>query len=173
MTTAVTTLSAAEVARRIRLDHEILLRRLDGRSPEELATEFTLESGPLGDFCESLLDLLAHVVMWDEVGLAVLTEHRAGREHWSLDPRWETADVGRMLNRAGVLAGREIPASLLKHRLVSVRDALLTEIQRYSEAEWQAPEAIGEVAQHAMTVPGQPPYVHAALHLDELGWLDR
>jgi hypothetical protein len=173
MTTAATTLSAAEVARRIQLDHEILLRHLDGRSPEELAAEFIVESGPLGDFCESLHDLLAHVLMWDEIGLAVLAEHRAGREHWSLDPRWETADAGRMLNRAAVLAGREIPASLLMHRLSSVRNALLTEIRRYSEAEWQAPEAIGEVAQHAMTVPGKPPYVHAALHLDELGWLDR
>jgi hypothetical protein len=173
MTTAVTTLPAAEVARRIRTDHEILLRRMDGRSPEELAAEFTLESGPLGDFCESLHDLLAHVLMWDEIGLAVLTEHRAGREHWSLDPRWETVDAGRMLNHAGVLAGRELPASLLMHRLINVRDALLTEIQRYSEAEWQAAEAVGELAQHAMTVPGKPPYVHAALHLDELGWLSR
>jgi hypothetical protein len=172
MTTAVT-LSAAEVARRIRIDHEILLRRLDGHSPEELAAEFSPESGPLGDFCESLHDLLAHVLMWDEIGLAVLTEHRAGRDHWSVDPRWETADAGRMLNRAGVLPGRELPASLLTHRLVNVRDALLTEIQRYPEPEWQAAEAIGALAQHAMTVPSEPPFVHAAIHLDELGWLTR
>ena len=170
MTTAVT-LPAAEVARRIRIDHEILLRRIDGRSPEELAVEFTLESGPLGDFCESLHDLLAHVLMWDEIGLAVLTEHRAGRHHWSIDPRWETADAGRRLNRAGVLAGRELPASLLVHRLVSVRDALLAEIQRYPEPTWQGAEAVGELAQRAMTVPGNPPFLHAALHLDEVGWL--
>jgi hypothetical protein len=172
MTTAVT-LPVAEVARRIRTDHDVLLRRLDGRSPSELAAEYTLESGPLGDFCESLHDLLGHVLMWDEIGLSVLTEHRAGRDHWSVDPRWETPDAGRRLNRAGVLAGRELPASLLLHRLVNVRDALLTEIQRYPEPEWQAAGAVGTLAQHAMTVPGRPPFVHAALHLDELGWLTR
>jgi hypothetical protein len=172
MTTAVT-LPTAEVTRRIRIDHEILLGRLDGQSPKELAAEFTVGSGPLGDFCESLHDLLAHVLMWDEIGLAVLTEHRAGRSHWSLDPRWETADAGLRLNRAGVLAGRELPASLLLHRLISVRDALVTEIERYPETDWQAADAIGTLAQHAMTVPGKPPFVHAALRLDELGWLTR
>jgi len=171
MTTTLT-LPMSEAARRIKTDHELLLERLEGRSPEELAAEYRLESGPLGDFCESLHDLLAHVLMWDEIGLAVLTEARAGREHWSMDARWETPEVGRMLNRAGVMAGRELPASLLLHRLLSTRDALLTEVQSYPESQWDAAESgVGSLAQYAMTVPGQPAYVHAALHLDELGWL--
>ena len=171
MTTTLT-LPMSEAARRIKTDHELLLERLEGRSPEELAAEYRLESGPLGDFCESLHDLLAHVLMWDEIGLAVLTEARAGRQHWSMDARWETPEVGRMLNRAGVMAGRELPASLLLHRLLSTRDALLTEVQSYPESQWDAAESgVGSLAQYAMTVPGQPAYVHAALHLDELGWL--
>jgi len=171
MTTTLT-LPMSEAARRIKTDHDLLLDRLEGRSPDELAAEYRLESGPLGDFCESLHDLLAHVLMWDEIGLAVLTEARAGREHWSLDSRWETPEVGRMLNRAGVMAGRELPASLLMHRLLSTRDALLTEVQSYANAQWEAAESgVGSLAQYAMTVPGKPAYVHAAIHLDELGWL--
>jgi hypothetical protein len=175
--TTTTTLPMSEAAHRIRTDHDLLLRRLAGLSPEELAAGYQVASGPLGDFCESLHDLLAHVLMWDEISLAVLTEARAGREHWSIDPRWETPEVGRMLNRAGVIAGRELPASLLMHRLLSARDALLTEIQAYPESQWQAaesdrgPSGVGAFAQYAMTVPGKPAYVHAALHLDELGWL--
>jgi hypothetical protein len=164
------TLSVAEAARRIRTDHDLLLRRLDGLSPEELAADYRVESGPLGDFCASLHDLLAHVLMWDEIDLAVLTEHRAGRKHWSLDPRWETPDAGRMLNRAGVMAGRELPADLLLHRLHGIADALLGEIEGHPEAEWRT-GGVGDLAQYAMTVPGQPAFVHAAIHLDELGWL--
>ncbi|MGH3455412.1 MAG: hypothetical protein ACRDP2_13400 [Nocardioidaceae bacterium] len=166
-----------EAVHRIQTDHDILLRRLEGRSPEELSADYQVASGPLGDFCESLHDLLAHVLMWDEISLAVLTEARAGREHWSVDPRWETAEAGRALNRSGVLAGRELPASMLMHRLLSARDALLTEVQSYPEAQWQAAEddgersGVGALVQHAMTVPGKPAYVHAAIHLDELGWL--
>ena len=176
MTTTLT-LPTSEAAHRVRTDHDILLRRLEGLSPEELAAGYRVASGPLGDFCESLHDLLAHVLMWDEIGLAVLTEARAGREHWSLDPRWETTEAGRMLNRAGVMAGREVPASLLTHRLLSARDTLLTELQSYPESQWEGAESdaersgIGVLAQHAMTVPGRPAYVHAALHLDELDWL--
>jgi hypothetical protein len=176
MTTALT-LPRREAAHRVRTDHDILLRRLEGLSPEEVAADYQVGSGPLGDFCESLHDLLAHVLMWDEISLAVLTEARAGREHWSLDPRWETAEAGRMLNRAGVIAGREVPASLLMHRLVRARDALLAELQGHPESQWQGAgsdgerSGIGAVAQHAMTVPGRPAYVHAALHLDELDWL--
>ena len=176
MTTTLT-LPMREAVHRVRTDHDILLRRLEGLSPQELTADYQVASGPLGDFCESLHDLLAHVLMWDEISLAVLTEARAGREHWSIDPRWETAEVGRMLNRAGVLAGRELPAALLMLRLLSARDALLTEIQGYPESQWQAAEpdgqrsGVGPLAQHAMTVPGKPAYVHAALHLDELGWL--
>lgn len=169
-----TPLPVAEAADRIANDHGILLRRLEGRTPEEIAAEYRLESGPLGDFCESLHDLLAHVLMWDEISLAVLTEGRAGREHWSLDARWETPEVGRMLNRAGVLAGREVPAELLLHRLQITQAALLTEIRGYTESEWLAAgegRSVGDLAQHAMTVPGNPSYVHAAIHLGELGWL--
>jgi hypothetical protein len=176
MTTTVM-LPISEAVHRIRTDHDILLRRLEGLSPEELAADYQVASGPLGDFCESLHDLLAHVLMWDEISLAVLTEARARREHWSVDPRWETTEVGRMLNRSGVLAGRELPASMLIHRLLSARDALLTEVQSYPEAQWRAAgddgegTGVGALAQHAMTVPGKPAYVHAAIHLDELGWL--
>jgi hypothetical protein len=169
-------LPMGEAVHRIRTDHDILLRRLEGLSPEELSADYQVAAGPLGDFCESLHDLLAHVLMWDEISLAVLTEARAGREHWSVDPRWETAEVGRMLNRSGVIAGRELPASMLMHRLLSARDALLTEVQSYPEAQWQAAgdserSGVGALVQQAMTVPGKPAYVHAAIHLDELGWL--
>jgi hypothetical protein len=170
-----TTLPNSEAAHRIATDHGILLRRLDGRSAEELAADYRVDSGPLGDFCESLHDLLAHVLMWDELNLAVLTELRAGREHWSLDPRWETPEAGRMLNRAGVLAGREVPAELLLHRLQTTHDALVAELLGYTESEWRpvgANRGVGALAQHAMTVPGKPPYVHAAIHLGELGWLE-
>jgi hypothetical protein len=169
-----TTLPLSEAAHRIATDHGILLRRLEGRSAEELAARYRVESGPLGDFCESLHDLLAHVLMWDEINLAVLTERRAGREHWSLDPRWETPEAGRMLNRAGVLAGREVPAALLLHRLQTTHDALLTELLGYTETEW-VPDGdaggVGAMAQHAMTVPGKPSYVHASIHLGELDWI--
>jgi hypothetical protein len=172
--TTTTLLPVDEAARRIANDHDILLRRLDGRSPDELAADYQIGSGPLGDFCESLHDLLAHVLMWDEISLAVLTESRAGREHWSLDARWETPEVGRLLNHAGVLAGREIPAELLLHRLRTTHHALLTEIGGYTESEWRSADdsrSVGAVAQHAMTVPSQPAYVHAAIHLGELDWL--
>lgn len=164
-------LSTSQVTHRIATDHDILLRRIDGLAPDELAAAYRVESGPLGDFCESLHDLLAHVLMWDEIGLAVLAEHRAGRRHWSLAARWETPEAGRMLNRGGVLAGRELPPSLLRHRLLATQDALLAELDRYTDDQWRAPGGVGVLAQYAMTVPGQPAYVHAAVHLGELDWL--
>lgn len=68
-----------EATRRIRADHDILRRTVEPLSPDELAAEYRLTSGPMGDFCESLHDLLAHVLMWDEISLAVLTEAGAGR----------------------------------------------------------------------------------------------
>ena len=137
-----------------------------------------MAGGPLGDFCESLGDLVAHVLMWDEISLAVLTEARIGRQHWSLDPRWETREAGQALNRAGVAAGRALPVALLLHRFAAAQDALLAELRSYSEEAWRAPLAagigvdaapsMGALAAYVMTVPKTAPYWHAAIHLRRL-----
>lgn len=157
-------LSIEEATRRLRADHELLLTRVEKRGEDELTAEYRVDSGPLGDFCVSLHDLVAHVLMWDEINLAVLSEAAVGREHWSLDARWETPDAGRMLNRAGVEAGREIPSALLLHRFDAVHDAVLAEFGRIGDREH--PDAA--LAQRVWTVPGRPAYWHAAIHLGRL-----
>jgi hypothetical protein len=160
---------------RLQADHDVLLAQVKGLTGAQLAARYQLASGPLGDFCESLHDLVAHVLMWDEINLAVMTEAAAGRAHWSLDPRWETPEAGRMLNRGGVEAGRHLPASLLVHRLQAVHDALLAEFARYRGQAWTKTGAtaelrhgIGGLAQKAWTVPGQPAFWHAAIHLGQV-----
>jgi hypothetical protein len=171
----VTIISPEEAIGRLRADHDLLLDRVTGLAEAQLTAGYRLASGPLGDFCESLHDLIAHVLMWDEINLAVLTEAAAGRAHWSLDPRWETPDAGRMLNRGGVEAGRHVPAGLLLHRLRSVRDALLAEFDRHRGQDWTEAGRVpwlahgtGGLAQKAWTVPGQPAFWHAAIHLKQL-----
>jgi hypothetical protein len=168
--------SVAEAVRRTKLDRRLLTDEIAGRSDEALVAPYTVDAGPLGDACDSLRDLIAHVLMWDEISLAVLTEARAARRHWSLDPRWETREAGQMLNASGVAAGRELPVGLLFHRFASVRDALLAELRSYSEDEWHDPvpldfdtgRSVGSLAQYVMTVPRQHPYWHAAIHLRRL-----
>ena len=164
-----------EATNRLQADHELLLAHVADLTAEELAAGYRVASGPLGDFCDSLHDLVAHVLMWDEINLAVLREAAAGGAHWSLDPRWETPDAGRLLNRSGVEAGRHLPAPLLLHRFRAVRDALLGEFSRYSEHVWAGAAAgpalahgIGMLAQKIWTVPEQPAFWHAAIHLHQL-----
>jgi len=166
---------AEEAINRLRADHGVLLAEVSSLTEDQLAAPYRLASGPLGDFCDSLHDLVAHVLMWDEISLAVLTEAAAGRVHWSLDPRWETPEAGRLLNRGGVQAGRQLPASLLLHRLRAVQDAVLTELGRYEGQAWtsagQMPalaRGVGGLAQKIWTVPGQPAFWHAAIHLSQL-----
>ena len=164
-----------EASSRLRADHDVLLAAVSDLAAEQLAAAYQLASGPLGDFCESLHDLVAHVLMWDEINLAVLTEAAAGRAHWSLEPRWETPEAGRLLNRSGVQAGRQLPAGLLMHRLRTVQEAVLGELARHEGRAWtgagQIPalaRGIGGLAQKVWTVPGQPAFWHAAIHLNQL-----
>jgi hypothetical protein len=171
----VTIVAYEQAIARLRADHDLLLAEVKGLTAAQLAARYRPASGPLGDFCESLHDLIAHVLMWDEISLAVLTEAAAGRAHWSLDPRWETPDAGAMLNRSGVEAGRHLPASLLLHRLQAVHDAVLAELARHRGQAWAKTEptaelmhGIGGLAQKAWTVPGQPAFWHAAIHLNQL-----
>jgi hypothetical protein len=160
-------LAPAEAGRRLRADHELLLGRVTGLTGEQLMAGYRVARGPLGDFCESLHDLVAHVLMWDEINLAVLSEAGAGRAHWSLDPRWETPDAGRRLNRGGVAAGREVPPGLLLQRLRAVGEAVVAEVGRCAGPAW-AGAGIGPLAQRVWTVPGAPAFWHAAVHLGEL-----
>jgi hypothetical protein len=171
-----TQLPLHEAMTRVRADHELLDAQAGGLSAEELAAPFETAAGPLGDFCQSLHDLVAHVLMWDEISLAVLTEAAAGRTHWSLDPRWETRQAGRVLNEGGVIAGRLVPADLLWHRLRAVHGAALAALGGYDEAGWAAPRdheggaetSMGALVQRAWSVPGQPAFWHAAIHLRRL-----
>ncbi|MDP4511769.1 hypothetical protein [Nonomuraea turcica] len=167
-----TILSREEAVGRLRTDREILLGRVTGLTAAELAADYLVDSGPLGDFCDSLHDLIAHVLMWDEINLAALREAVTGRSHWSLDPRWEDPAIGRAMNRGGVEAGRHLPTSLLLHRFASVHDAILQDLGRISEQAWngapQYPGGIGAVAHRVWTVPGQPAFWHAAIHLAQV-----
>jgi hypothetical protein len=162
-----------EARRRIEHDRRILLDEIACHPADELSQPYRIAGGPLGDSCESLHDLVAHVLMWDEISLAVLHEAVAGRPHWSLESRWEEPGVGRRLNEAGVAAGRRLPIDLLLHRFNSVRDALSAELGGFSDDQWNGPlgldiaavTSLGGLAQYAMTVPRMTPYWHAALHL--------
>lgn len=174
--TVVPVLPIDEAVRRTELDRRLLTEEVDGHQEQALTAPYRVAAGPLGDSCESLRDLVAHVLMWDEINLAVLTEAREARKHWSLDPQWETREAGQMLNAAGVAAGRRLPVRLLLHRFATVRDALLAELQNYTDEEWHAPvlldvrsaHSVGSLAQYVMTVPRAAPYWHAAIHLGKL-----
>jgi hypothetical protein len=152
-------LTAVEAAHRVETDRDLLAEALSGA---DLDAPYRVAGRPLGDFCESLRDLVAHVTMWDEIGLAVLAEAGRGRRHWSLDERWETGSAGRALNAGGVAAGREIQVDLLVHRFDTVRGALVAELGGYTARDWNR---VAAIAQHAMTVPGAAAYRHAAIHL--------
>jgi hypothetical protein len=166
-------LSVPETAEIIAGDRNELVRELESRPTDSWTDPYRVNGGPLGDFCESLHDLLAHVLMWDEINLAFLTDAMRHRTHWSLAAEWETPEMGRLLNAAGVLAGRRLPSASLLSRFVSVRDALLDELRHITDRQWREPVAVshdhagslGELAANAMTVPRADPYVHALLHL--------
>ena len=166
------TTTPAQAAEMIRRDQQLLLGRVAGKSDDELRAPYDVIAGPLGDFCESLHDLVAHVLMWDEINLAVLRDAKVRRLHWSLDPRWETPEIGSALNSGGVDAGRRIPSELVLHRFRSVGDALVAEIEQYDEESWADPSTgggfdggIGALAEYVSTTPDGVLFAHAARHL--------
>jgi hypothetical protein len=157
-----TVLPAHEAARRTEADRHLLVEKVRRLAEVDLVAPYRVAGGPLGDACESLRDLVAHVTMWDEISLAVLAEAGRGRTHWSLDARWETPTAGRALNAGGVAAGRTVPVDLLVHRFDTVWRALVEELRGYADDGW---DSVGPLAQRAMTVPGAASYWHAAIHL--------
>ncbi|MEH1124406.1 DinB family protein [Micromonospora sp. CPCC 206061] len=156
-------LSLDEARQQIVADHRLLTELVKDRAEDELTAPYPVDGRPLGDSCESLRDLVAHVLMWDEINLAVIAEMTRGRRHWSQDPWWEEPAIGRLLNAAGVAAGRVLPVELLLSRFDVVHRAMVDELSRHDDEAWQA--GLGALVQPAMTVPGQRPYRHAALHL--------
>lgn len=161
-------ITQAEAIRRVREDHTLLVDEV--AAADDVTRPYQVNGGPLGDFCDSLHDLVAHVLMWDEISLAVLTDARNARTHWSLDQRWETSEAGLLLNRSGVAAGREVPTELLVHRYESVRAALLDELgldgwDDSVKLEMAEDHSVGSLAEYVMTVPNNPAFWHAAIHL--------
>lgn len=156
----------------IEADRRLLLDLVEQLPEEQLREPYRVAAGPLGHFCDTLHDLVAHITMWDEITLAVLREAAAGRYHWSLDPRWETPDAGSALNVGGVAAGRHLPSDLLLHRFRAGVEALVAEVARYDEEAWLDPATgggfdggIGALAEYAASPPDGTSYAHVARHL--------
>lgn len=153
-------------ARRFRADHDTLLRVVEGRTDFELAAAYRICGERAGTYCDSLHDLIAHVLMWDEMALGVLMDASRGRTHWLLDPEYDSPAVRTQLDWSGVAAGRHLPAWLLLHRLVTTRDALTRELAAVGERVWAGPA--GSVVEAALTADGAPAFWHAAHHLKQL-----
>ncbi|ADD43007.1 hypothetical protein Snas_3341 [Stackebrandtia nassauensis DSM 44728] len=134
----------------------------------------TFPDGPL-----TLLDLAVHVTMWDEINLGVVTLALRGRPHWSLDPRWETAEAGGALNVGGVRAGRGLTEELIRHRFHAVRQAHIDTIAEIPRSQWEQelpfahsgsqPRTLGGLCHYVNTPEADPTrkltYQHAAVHL--------
>lgn len=154
-------------------DRDHLLAALDSDREVEIVHN-PFRSAPM-----TLIDLLAHVCMWDEIVLAVISEARRGRAHWYLAPSWETVEAGRALNVGGIHAGREIPPELRRHRFVSVRNAVISGIREVPGEEWKAelpfrhsgwePQTLSGLSYKINTPEADPDrvliYQHATVHL--------
>lgn len=150
-------------ARRVVADHDRLLRTVEGRTDFELSARDYAGSAPPNALWDSLHDLLALMIAGDEVALGMLHEADRGRTHWALDDECETRDVRRRLDSSGVAAGRVLPAWLLLHRLVSVRDALDHELRSVDQRLWRG--ALGAAVEDALTADGASPFRRAGHHL--------
>jgi hypothetical protein len=121
---------------------------------------YPVAHNPLGDEPATLLDLIAHVTMWDEINYAVLAEALAGRAHWSLQPRWETRAAGTALNRGGIAAGRLLGPDLVVDRFLRVRDAMIAYVRDVPPVRWHAPLPFDHPAPEG-TMAGLCGYVNA------------
>lgn len=156
-------------------DRDRLMKAIDVGAAD--ISRLTFPDGPL-----TLLDLVAHVTMWDEINLAVVTLALHGRPHWSLDPRWETAEAGSALNVGGVRAGRALTGELLRHRFHAVRQAHIDTIAEIPRPQWERelpfthsgrPWTLGGLCHYVNTPEADPTrtltYQHAAVHLGATG----
>ena len=137
----------------LEVDRDLLLAAIESDVAPEIS------HNPLGADSMTVIDLASHVLMWDEIVLAVLTEARAGRMHWSLDAQWETREAGRALNVGGVAAGRQWAPELVVHRFRAVREALVSELRSLSDEEWHAPLAFAHSGTLPQTLAGLSYYV--------------
>jgi hypothetical protein len=134
---------------------------------------------PVSGAAMTVLDLVGHVAMWDEIVLAVLSEARRGRAHWYVTPQWETVAAGRALNTGGVAAWRQLPEALTLDRFVRGRNALASAIAEVPGSEWHGelafahsswqPQTLAGLSHHVNTPEADPErkltYLHASVHL--------
>jgi hypothetical protein len=152
-------------------DREALSRALQHAGQDTWRDPIPVEDGVLGHFCDSLHDLAAHILMWDEIADATLVWAMDGRAHWSLEAAWETPAAGSQLNRAGVAAGRQLDGALLLARLHAQSQALERRILMLAE-RWDEPfrggtfrGTFGELAHDVTSPPDGPAFGHVARHL--------
>lgn len=160
----------------LELDRDRLLSTVDAR---HAGSEPQIMHNPLRGAAMSVLDLVGHVAMWDEIVLAVLSEARRGRAHWYATAPWETVEAGRALNIGGVQAWRLLPEDLVLDRFRRTRDALMSAIAEVPAAEWHAelpfrhtgwePQTLAGLSHRVNTPEADPDrkltYLHASVHL--------
>jgi hypothetical protein len=163
----------SEARRRLHKDDNVLRETIAGRTAEELTEPHVVEGRPIGDFCDSLRDLVAHHTMWREIDLAVLVDALGGRRHWSTTALWSARAAGQRLNQAGVVGGRILLVNEVLDRFEASTASLLDALDRLDDRRWAEPVfpdddiPLGQWIQTHFSVPGQTPFRHATLHLHD------
>jgi hypothetical protein len=176
MTTSTDLFQQGAACAALKLDRDRLLAAAEQRKS---GAELPIRHNPLSGAAMSVMDLVGHVAMWDEIVLLVLAEARHGRAHWYVTPQWETIDAGRALNVGGVSAWRQLPDDLALDRFVNIRNALVSAIAEVPTPEWHGelafrhtgwePQTLAGLC-HKVNTPEADPerkltYQHASVHL--------
>lgn len=130
----------------------------------------------------SFKDLLAHLTMWDVIGMELLADWQQGNRHWTADPTQMTYEAGRDLNLQGVEKSRALSLEAVMQAWRETHLAKEVAFAALTDADWEQPApfptnpptTLGNFLRDELTAPRQAPFRHVTSHVpDSAAYLEQ
>jgi hypothetical protein len=167
------TVTRSHAASTVEREHAAIETLITATSTEHLGREGTVRAGLFPGQRSSLLAMIGHLQLWENIGIEAIAAVRRGESPWICDPQYATTAAGARLNLADDAAKADWP----QHRVIqswrSTAQQLEQLIQSLTDAEWVAPvpyktddpEDWGGLLQSVLTAPREQAFEHLANHL--------
>lgn len=166
------TVSRPIALRELAVEHAAVRALTDALTPEEMLLPDTVEYGLYSDQHLSFKDLLAHLVTYEAMTVAMMAAWARGIKHPGIEAMRDYRESVR-IHYGGIAERRDLPLPQVLDEAETTRTALMQAIRDTSDEAWHAPFPtepgldLGGAVEIILVAPPRPPYRHLPVHVPD------
>lgn len=166
------TISRQVAIRELAAEHMAVRALTEALTPQEMLLPDTVEYGLYSDQHLSFKDLLAHLITYEAMTVAMIGAWARGIKHPAIEAMRDYRESVR-IHYGGIAERRDHPLPRVLAEAATTRAAVMQAISEATDEAWQAPFPgepgldLGGAVEIILVAPPRPPYRHLPVHVPD------